>query len=119
MKFVLDANMPYSAKSVFAEEDTVVHVCEIGLGDASDHEILVYALERQAVIVTRDLDFANTVLYPITFHAGVAVLRVPSSFTAKQITDFLRWFLLEIGDTRQLLNTLTIIEPNRYRVRKK
>ncbi|TSC71050.1 MAG: hypothetical protein G01um101470_758 [Parcubacteria group bacterium Gr01-1014_70] len=117
MKFVLDANMPHSAKNVFAEPDVAVHVRDIRLGSASDDEILAYALEQQAVVVTRDLDFANIVLHPISSHAGAVVLRVPTSFTAMQITEFLRWFLTEI-DKEQLSHTLIIVEPKRYRIRK-
>ena len=119
MKFVLDANIPHSAMNVFAETDEVVHVRAVGLGNARDIDILKYASEKQAVIVTRDLDFANIVRYPVNSHAGAVVLRVPSSFTAMQITTFLKWFLSEIGDTEKLLHALTIVEPNRYRVRKK
>ena len=118
MKFVLDANMPRSAKSVFAEADDVVHVRDIGLGNASDADILKYALSEQAIVVTRDMDFANIVLHPIASHEGAVVLRVPQSFTVVQITEFLKWFLAEIGDKIQLQKTLIIVEPNRFRIRK-
>ena len=118
MKFLLDANMPRSAAAVFAKTDTVVHVGEVGLGDASDADILAYALREQTIIITRDLDFANIVLHPIISHAGVVVLRVLPSFTAGQIVDFLKWFLA-IVDKNQLPNSLVIVEPSRYRIRKR
>lgn len=118
MKFILDANMPRSAKSIFTEADEVVHVRDIGLGDASDSDILQYAVGEQAVVVTRDMDFANIVLHPVASHAGVVVLRVPPSFTAAQIVGFLLWFMEEIGDMRQLSHALIIVEPNRFRIRK-
>ena len=118
MKFILDANMPLSAKSVFADKDEVIHVRDVGLGSASDSDILKYALREQAIVITRDLDFANIILHPVISHAGVIVLRVPSSFTAKQIVQFLAWFLKEIGDKHELLHALTIVEPNRFRVRR-
>ena len=110
--------MPRSAKSVFADTDEVVHVRDVGLANASDSDILGYALREQAVVITRDLDFANIVLHPIKSHAGVVVLRVPSSFKAMQITQFLSWFLKEIGDKHDLWHALTIVEPNRFRVRR-
>lgn len=117
MKFLLDANIPRSAMGVFAETDDVAHVREIGLGDASDEKILAHALREKAIVITRDLDFANIILHPIASHAGVVVLRVPPSFMAQQIVDFLKWFLTTI-DKNQLPNSLVIVEPSRYRIRK-
>ena len=51
MKFVLDANMPYSAKKVFQRPDRVIHVRDTGLADASDDEILEYARREDAVLI--------------------------------------------------------------------
>lgn len=40
MKFLLDANIPYSAKLVFRRPYAAAHVRDIGLADAADNEIL-------------------------------------------------------------------------------
>lgn len=117
MKFLLDANMPYSAKSVFRGHDRAIHVRDIGLTDASDDEILEYARREETMIVSRDLDFANIMLHPINTHAGAVVLRVPSSFTAEQIKKVLQRFLLVV-DIASLPRSLTIVEPERFRIRR-
>ena len=118
MKFLLDANMPYSAKEVFRKPDDVFHVRDIGLASATDEEIRKKALESEAVLVTRDLDFANIILHPLATHHGIVVLRVPSYFTAKQIVSVLKLFFLKIQKT-DLIDRLTILEPGRYRTRSK
>lgn len=118
MKFLLDANIPYSAREIFLKSDTVVHVRDMGLASATDEEILRKALQIEAVVVTRDLDFANTLLHPLETHRGVVVLRVQPQFTAKQIASVLKLFFTKV-QKRDLLNRLTIVEPGRYRMREK
>lgn len=39
------------------------HVNDIGCGDASDRDLLRYALDHEAVIVSKDGDFANVVAF--------------------------------------------------------
>ncbi|TSC73541.1 MAG: hypothetical protein G01um101470_20 [Parcubacteria group bacterium Gr01-1014_70] len=118
MKFILDANIPYSAKELFKRPYEVVHVRDVGLTHAGDEEIIVYSLRERAIVITRDMDFANIILHPIESHAGAVVLRFPSFFTAKQIKKFLARFLLMV-DIDLLLNSITIVEPSRYRIRSK
>lgn len=117
MKFILDANIPYSAAAIFSAGEAV-HVRNIGLGTASDAEIAKYALKEKAVLITRDLDFANIILHQPVTHHGVVVLRVPSYFTAKHIISLMKVFFLKV--TREsLIQRLTILEPGRYRTRGK
>jgi len=117
MKFILDANMPYSAKKVFQQSDRAIHVRDIGLADASDDEILERARQEDAVLVSRDLDFANIIVHPINTHAGAVVLRVPSQFTADDIKKVLKQFL-SVVDRNSLSQSLTIVEPGQFRIRR-
>lgn len=117
MKFILDANIPYSAKRIFRKPLKVVHVRDLGLADAADHDIIQRALREGAVLVTRDLDFANTILHPIGTHAGVIVLRVPPHFIAGSINQVLQHFLA-VADINSLVDAVTIVEPGRYRMRR-
>jgi len=93
-----------------------VHVRDLGLGSATDAEIARHALKEKAVIITRDLDFANIILHPISTHYGVVVLRVPSYFTVKHIISLLKIFFSKVM-TENLIRRLTIVEPGRYRMR--
>lgn len=118
MKFLLDANMPFSAKEIFSKADKAVHVRDVGLESATDEKIREYAAGTKAVLITRDLDFANIILHPIAAHYGVIVLRVPTHFTAKRIISLMRIFFSKIKKT-DLAGRLTILEPGRYRTRSK
>ena len=117
MKFFLDACMPYSSKEVFKEYGEVEHARDIDLARAPDKEIIEYASKNKAVLVTKDLDFANVLLYPINSHFGVIVLRLPFHFTAKQINNVLKEFLSSL-DVNELENAVSIVELGRYRIRR-
>lgn len=118
MKFLLDANIPYSAKELFTPPDEAAHVRDVGLADAPDGEILEFARKAKAVLITRDLDFANIILHPISAHYGVIVLRIPSHFRLKHIISLMRLFFSRVkGEV--LMKRLTILEPGRFRIRGK
>ncbi|MFQ6063824.1 MAG: DUF5615 family PIN-like protein [Methanosarcinales archaeon] len=80
-------------------------------------ERLVWQEQLKAIIVTKDLEFANVLLYPLNSHSGVIVLRLPFYFTAKQINKVLREFLTSL-DVKELENAVTIVELGRYRMRR-
>lgn len=117
MKFILDANMPHSAKKIFQRFGQAIHVHDIGLADASDDDILKHAQHEDAVLVSRDLDFANIILHPVNTHVGAIILRVLSWFIAKQIKKVLKQFLSAV-DIKSLSRALTIVEPGQFRIRR-
>ena len=117
MKFFLDACMPYSSKEVFKRFAEVEHARDVGLARAADKEIIEYASRHKAVLVSKDLEFANIILYPINLHCGVTLLRLPSCFTARQINSILEEFLNSV-DIKELINSVTMVESGRYRIRK-
>ena len=58
MRFVVDAQLPPAlARLLTAKGHSAVHVEDIGLRDADDSPIWSYALDNEAVIVTKDEDF--------------------------------------------------------------
>ena len=116
MKFFLDANLPYSAKEIFQSGDEVLHVRDLDLQHESDANIAQWAKDNKAIIVSRDLDFANIVLMPASVHYGVIVLRVPDYYTTKEIKRVLGDFLKEI-DRSKIPRALIIVEEGRYRIR--
>ena len=97
MKFFLDACMPYSSKEISQKYGEGTHARDIGMTGATDKEIILYALKNKAVLVTKDLDFGNTLIYPIESHFGVIILRAPFYFTVKQINNVLREFLSSVS----------------------
>ena len=101
MKWLLDANIPYSAKNVFPSDDNVLHVEDIGFAAAADEAIF---------------DFANILHFPVRNHPGVVVLKLPSFYNADAIKRALRGFLAVI-DKKELKGALVTVEEGRYRVR--
>lgn len=62
MRFLIDAQLPPALARLLNERGHVAeHVNDIGRGDAPDRELWRYAVEHEAVIVTKDEDFANMV----------------------------------------------------------
>jgi len=60
VKFIVDAQLPPALASALREAGyDAQSVREIGLREAEDSEIWAYALANQAVIVTKDQDFAE------------------------------------------------------------
>lgn len=59
MRFLIDAQLPPALAPVLIEHGhEAEHVNDIGRGDAPDRELWRYALDHDAVIVTKDEDFA-------------------------------------------------------------
>jgi predicted nuclease of predicted toxin-antitoxin system len=118
MKFLLDANIPYSALEIFREIDLeAIHVKNIGLGKSTDLEIMNNALENKSIIITKDLGFGNIKIFPPKSHQGVIILRLPFFFKASQITKELKNFLTSVN-LEDLKESTTIVKLGRYRIRK-
>jgi predicted nuclease of predicted toxin-antitoxin system len=62
VRFLVDAQLPPALVGLLREHGHVAeHVTEIGPADAPDSDLWKYALENDAVIVTKDEDFADMV----------------------------------------------------------
>ena len=118
MKFFLDANIPYSALEIFEELNLEsVHAREVGLSRVDDKAIMDYAKKNDSILITKDLEFANIMVFPIESHNGVIVLRLPPFFKASQFVNVLRDFLNSI-DLKDLKKAIAIVKVGRYRIRK-
>jgi predicted nuclease of predicted toxin-antitoxin system len=117
IKFFLDANIPYSSKQIFKSFGTVEHARDAGLSRAADKEILKYAVKNKSILVTKDLEFGNILIYPIKSHRGVIILRLPFYYTAEQINKALVQFLKSV-ELEEIRNSITVVELGRYRIRK-
>ena len=115
MKFLIDADSPYSLMEIFKKHNhDVVHVSDVLLF-ASDEEIFEYANKNQYVIVTRDLGFADMFIKNKGF--GLILIRLPYFFTSDKIKKVFDKFLEE-AEIEALSNSITVIELGRYRIRK-
>ncbi len=58
MKLALDQGLPRSATAILRSLGyDAIHAGDIGMARATDSEILLYAMDEQAVVVTLDADF--------------------------------------------------------------
>ncbi len=118
IKFFLDENMPYSTLKVFEECGFYAkHVKDTKLVGTTDEEIAKYARKENAILVTKDLQFGNILIYPKDYYRGLVIVHLPYNFTTSQISKTLSEFLkvIKIDD---LENSITIVELGRYRLRK-
>jgi len=90
---------------------------DIGLGAASDAQIAAHALEHNAAILTRDLDFADIRRYPPEQYCGIIVLRLPDTAVAQEIVSVMERFLMEPGFLEPLAGRLAIVDADRVRFR--
>lgn len=67
MRFVVDAQLPPAlARLLTAHGHQAEHVADIGLRDADDSAIWRYALQQQAIIITKDEDFPHRLSQTMT-----------------------------------------------------
>ncbi|MBI2652828.1 DUF5615 family PIN-like protein [Candidatus Woesearchaeota archaeon] len=115
MKFLIDADSPYSLIAIFNKYGhKAVHV-RVALGAATDEEIYDYAQKNDYVIVTRDLGFAETFLK--NKGLGLILMRLPYYFTVDKINKVFDEFLNEIN-VKEMVNSIVVVELGRYRTKK-
>ncbi|MCS7138967.1 MAG: DUF5615 family PIN-like protein [Crenarchaeota archaeon] len=61
MKFLIDADLPYSLIEVLSKHGHEAISVRDTLGSATDEEVFDYAYRNECIIVTRDLGFAESV----------------------------------------------------------
>ena len=88
-RFLLDADMLRSSAEVIRSMGfDVQDVRDLGMRYAKDQEIIDYALDKDRVVITRDLDYGEILRYPE--HPGAIILRLPldqllkSNYSASQ-----------------------------------
>ena len=115
MKFLIDADSPYSLINVFNKHrHKAAHVRDL-FGAAADDEIFEYARKNHFIIVTKDLGFAEIFMKSKGF--GLILIRLPYYFTVDKITRVFNEFLKEIK-ANEMKNSITVIELGRYRIKK-
>jgi len=95
----------------------VEFVKDIGLSNDFDKVIAEHAQTTQAVLVTRDLDFADVRNYPPEQYFGIVVIRAPDEALAPDIANLLERFAGNSEFTDNLSGKLAIVEENRVRFR--
>lgn len=93
MRFLIDAQLPPALARLLSERGHVAeHVNDIGLGGASDQHLWGYAIEHDAVLVTKDEDFSDMLLLRDGGSPVVVWVRVGNT----RCQALLEWFELRI-----------------------
>jgi len=82
LKFLLDENIPTSVFKFLKERKYDVFYVSKG---AKDRDVAELAKREKAVLVTRDYDFANVLLYPPGEFYGIIILKVHPPLAEKLI----------------------------------
>lgn len=117
MKFLLDSNLPYSAKDIFPKYHQVFHTRDLNLQHATDEVIISWAKKKKAGLITRDFDFANIINFPPGKYFGIIVLKLPYFYTASDIKRVLENFIPKMDDINIPKSTI-IVEETRFRIRR-
>jgi hypothetical protein len=115
MRLQLDENLGRPAVKLFEEAGLeVATVHQQSMASAIDSELATRAASEQRCLVTLDLDFANVLLFPPRSYCGIAVLRLPSRPSSKDL--FAACSTLIAGLSRaEISGQLWIVEPGRIR----
>ena len=117
MKFLIDANIPRSTKKIMqALGHEVADVRDILPPASTDVEVASLALNQNRIIITRDQDFANILLYPPERFPGIIVLKV-RAMKPSEINNLIELFI-KSNPSETISHALIILEPNRFRVRR-
>ncbi len=117
LRFLIDEDCPKSLETLLTEHGhDAIHVWNAQLSGTKDPELFLWAQQHQRIIVSRDLGWANILTYPVGSHHGLLILRAPFDYTATQIRDMVARFLTTV-DLTQIPGHLTIIDPNKVRIK--
>ncbi len=115
MKFLIDADSPYSLIETFNKHGHKAAHVRIVLGSAEDDEIFKYAQKNGYVVVTRDLRFAEIFLKNKV--GGLILTRLPYYFTVDKINKVFNDFLKE-ANVKEFADCIVVVELGRYRTKK-
>lgn len=118
LKILVDEDMPRPTVDLLRSLDIdAVDVRDVGLRGSPDAEVFGYAQEHGMILISRDKEFGNILKYPPTSHCGIILVKLPYTYVRDQILGIVRRFFDETERDR-LPNNLTILESDRYRIRK-
>lgn len=81
-RVVIDENLPRAFGPIFAEHGfEVLDVRDHGLRGANDDAVFSFSKAHNAAIVTSDVEFANRIHLFEERHAGVILIRLPTTLS--------------------------------------
>jgi predicted nuclease of predicted toxin-antitoxin system len=94
-----------------------IDVRDTGLRGAKDKEILEYAIQQGATVITADVGFSSLFFLSSIQHNGLVLLRVPNSFTVGQTIGLLLRSLKVLTD-KDIIGNIIVLEQQKIRIRR-
>lgn len=116
MRVLLDQGLPRSAAGLLRDVGIdAIHTGECGLATSSDAEILVYALQKEYVVVTLDADFHAILVLQHAAAPSVIRLRI-EGLRAEAVAGHIR-SVLDRCDSELTRGAMISVTEGRVRVR--
>ena len=118
IRFLIDEDMPRSiAEALNRAGFDCLDVRDIGLRGSPDATIYKRTQEENCVILTGDLGFSNSLRFPLGSHKGIVIARFPNEMPIEMVNQILLDAITSIQE--DLPGNLTIVEPDRIRIRRR
>lgn len=115
MKFLIDADIPRSvAELLSSKAHDVLDIRDVTPFDVRDSTVYRLVKKQGRILITRDLDFSNILLYPPPINGGIIVLRTHLLSVAEMLEIVAD--LLERIPEKDFLGALTVARKGRYRI---
>ena len=116
MKFKLDENFGTRTQNIFRSAGYDVQtVWDQGLQGCPDRQIYETCCSEKRCLVTLDLDFADTILFPPDKTGGIVVIRVPRNLSLQLLERLINQFI-EAHKKMPIKKELWIVEVGRIRI---
>ncbi|MCX7785783.1 MAG: DUF5615 family PIN-like protein [candidate division WOR-3 bacterium] len=116
MKFKLDENFGKSIQILFESQGLdVVTVRSQNIQGCSDQYLYDVCCKEERCLVTLDLDFADTVRFPLNKTSGIIVIRIPKHSSIKLLKQLIFQLLSNLKNI-DIKEKLWIVEPGRIRI---
>lgn len=118
MKIVIDEDLSRSLGAALQElGHEVFDIRDHGLRGKSDGAIFQFAQEKQAVLFSADLGFANILSFPLGTHNGIVILRFQNEMPTSVINQIVTRLIIKIPEA-DFMGNLIILSPDRLRIRR-
>jgi len=118
-RFLVDESLPvFLADELISAGHEADHILTLGMSGASDDSVYKWAQSTGAIVITRDLDFADDRRF--TDSIGVVVVRLRARIRARELVDTILKLVTDaLPQLESLGSGIIILEPGRTRVRRR
>lgn len=119
MRVLIDENLPRTlGAALFAAGHDVEDTRDAGLRGRPDSEVFARAVAERRVLLTGDVGFGNVIAYPLGSHAGIVLMRVPTSVPSARLVDLVVRALATLDADDLASGALVVVVEGTMRIRR-